>query len=281
MAQELAGKVAIITGGVAGIGRAIVDLYLAEGARVVIADVQQERGDALAAELGANARYQQADVSKADQVEALVARAVAEFGRLDIIVNNAGITDPDRGPLDDATFAGFRRVMDVNLLGVMLCSQYAARQMIKQGDGGSIVNISSSSSLLPGHGVWTYRATKAGVNNFTASIAIDLGPELIRVNAVSPANIPSEMGVYARGGTGVTQEQSEEISRRILDIRMKRHPLKRQSYGKDIAQACVFLGSDRSAQVTGIVLPVDAGSTCGDPQSLIAEITEAREAALR
>lgn len=88
------------------------------------------------------------------------------------------------------------------------------------------------------------------------------------------------MGGYANRGSNVTQEQSDEISRRILDIRMKRHPLKRQSHGRDIAQACVFLGSDRSMQVTGIILPVDAGSTCGDPQSLIAEIAAARDAAL-
>jgi NAD(P)-dependent dehydrogenase (short-subunit alcohol dehydrogenase family) len=280
MARELAGKVAIVTGGVAGIGRAIVDLYLEEGARVVIADVQQERGEALAAELGADVRYRQTDVSRADQVEALVAFAVAEFGRLDIMVNNAGITDLNHGPLVDADFSNFRRIMDVNLLGVMLGAQYAARQMKQQG-GGSIINISSSSALLPGHGLWTYRATKAGVNNFTASIAIDLGPDLIRVNAISPANIPSEMGAYARGGSGIGEEQAERIARTILDIRMKRHPLKRQSHAKDIAQAAVFLGSDRAAQITGIVLPVDAGSTCGDPVSLIAEITEAREAALR
>ena len=277
MAQELAGKVAIVTGGVAGIGRAIVDLYLEEGAKVVIADVQQERGDAVAAELGANVRYKQTDVSKADQVEALVAHAVAEFGRLDIMVNNAGITDLNFGPLVDADFANFRRIMDVNLLGVMLGVQMAARRMKAQG-GGSIVNISSSSALLPGHGLWTYRATKAGVNNFTASAAIDLGTDFIRVNAVSPANIPSEMG-FSRS-RDMTEEQAERFGEAVKDIRMKLHPLKRQSYAKDIAQACVFLGSDRSAQVTGIVLPVDAGSTCGDPQSLIAEINAARETTL-
>jgi NAD(P)-dependent dehydrogenase (short-subunit alcohol dehydrogenase family) len=278
MAQELAGKVAIVTGGVAGIGRAIVDLFLEEGAKVVIADIQQERGYAVAAELGANARYRQTDVSKADQVAALVAHAVSEFGTLDIMVNNAGITDLNHGPLVDADFSNFRRIMDVNLLGVMLGTQAAARHMAQHG-GGSIVNISSSSSLLPGHGLWTYRATKAGVNNFTASAAIDLGPHFIRVNAVSPANIPSEMG-FSRS-KDMTEQQATLFAQMVMDIRMKLHPLKRQSYGRDIAQACLFLGSDRAKQVTGIVLPVDAGSTCGDPQSLIAEIAAAREAALR
>ncbi len=278
MARELEGKVAIVTGGVAGIGRAIVELFLAEGAKVVIADVQQERGDAVVTELGANARFRQSDVSKADQVEALVEYAVSELGTLDIMVNNAGITDLNHGPLIDADFSNFRRIMDVNLLGVMLGCQYAARHMTTRG-GGSIINISSSSALLPGHGLWTYRATKAGVNNFTASIAIDLGPSFVRVNAVSPANIPSEMG-FSRS-KDMSPEQAERFGERVKEIRMKLHPLKRQSYAIDIAQACVFLGSDRSKQVTGIILPVDAGSTCGDPQSLIAEIAEAREAALR
>lgn len=278
MGRELEGKIAIVTGGVAGIGRAIVDLYLEEGAKVVIADVQQERGSPLAAALGINARYRQADVSEADQVEGLVAFAVTEFGGLDIMVNNAGITDLNHGPLVDADFSNFRPIMDVNLLGVMLGAQYAARQMVAQGHGGSIVNISSSSALLPGHGLWTYRATKAGVNNFTASIAIDLGPDLIRVNAVSPANIPSEMG-FSRS-RDMSEEQADQFGQAVKDIRMKLHPLKRQSHAIDIAQACVFLGSDRSKQVTGIVLPVDAGSTCGDPQSLIDEMMAARNAAL-
>ncbi len=232
----------------------------------------------MATELGANVRYQQTDVSNAADVEALVARAVAEFGGLDIFVSNAGITDLNFGPLVDADFDNFRRIMDVNLLGVMLGAQYAARHMTKNG-GGSIINISSSSSLLPGHGLWTYRATKAGVNNFTASAAIDLGVDMIRVNAISPANIPSEMG-FSRSND-MTEEQAGRFGQAVHDIRMKLHPLKRQSYARDIAQAAVFLGSDRSKQVTGIVLPVDAGSTCGDPQSLIAEMTAAREAALQ
>ena len=278
MGQDLAGKVAIITGGAMGIGRASVELFVEHGARVAIADWNEEQGQALADRLGANVFFQKTDVSQEDQLQALVDRTVKDFGGLHIMFNNAGIGDALPKDFLTADFSNFDQVARVNLLGVMLGTQAAARHMAQHG-GGSIVNISSSSSLLPGHGLWTYRATKAGVNNFTASAAIDLGPHFIRVNAVSPANIPSEMG-FSRS-KDMNPEQAALFAQTVMDIRMKLHPLKRQSYGRDIAQACLFLGSDRAKQVTGIVLPVDAGSTCGAPQSLIAEIAEAREAALR
>src|SRR5438067_4492131 len=138
MTQELAGKVAIVTGGANGIGRATVELFAAEGAQVVIADLDEPRGAELAAALGGAARFKRADVSRPDEVQALVDFAVAEYGGLHVMFNNAGFPDNDSRPLLDREFADFERVVNVNLLGVMTGTQFAARRMAKAG-GGSII----------------------------------------------------------------------------------------------------------------------------------------------
>ncbi len=273
MANELAGKVAIITGGAAGIGEATVRLFIEEGAKVVLADVQDARGQALADELGPNCRYRHCDVSKRDEVQALVDYAVAEFGGLHIMNNNAGITDKSPPRFLDDDFSGFQRVIEVNLLGVILGSQIAARHMARNG-GGSIINTASIAATLPSYGVLSYRAAKAGVCNFTQSIAIDLGEYLIRCNVICPGNIPSEIGVY--NAPGQSEEVAEKIRSAIKDVRMDRQPLKSQGEGKDIAHAAVFLGSDRSRQITGLIMPVDAGASAGDSVSLMDRIGEAR-----
>lgn len=277
MAKELEGKVAIVTGGAAGIGEATVELFVREGAKVVIADVQEERGAALAAKLGDAARFKRVDVSRRDEVQALVDFAVSEFGGLHIMNNNAGISDPGVGRFLDDDFAAFRRVIDVNLLGVMLGSQCAARYMAEHG-GGSIINTASIAGTRPGHGVLTYRASKAGVINFTQSIAMDLGEYLIRCNVICPGNIPSEIGVY--NTPGMAPEVAERVRNAVKKVRMDRQPLKSQGLPMDIAHAAVFLGSDRSRQITGLVMPVDAGATAGDAVSLMQQILDARAAAV-
>jgi NAD(P)-dependent dehydrogenase (short-subunit alcohol dehydrogenase family) len=279
MAQELDGKVAIITGGARGIGRATVDRYVEEGARVVIADVNDELGEQAAAELGSAVRYKRTDVSKQADVDALVAFALAEFGGLDVMMNNAGVTDNNFGPLVDADFGNFQRITEVNLLGVFLGAQAAARHMAKHG-GGSIINVASIAGTRPGHGLWTYRAIKAGVCNFTQSAAMDLGPDLIRVNCICPGNIPTDMGSYAHPEPGMTMEDTLLIRDSINAARMRRQALQRQGTVVDIANGAVFLGSDRSAQVTGLIMPIDGGATAGDPISQIAEILDARKSAL-
>jgi NAD(P)-dependent dehydrogenase (short-subunit alcohol dehydrogenase family) len=274
MADALAGKVAIITGGARGLGRGMAELFAEEGARVVIADLREEEGRALAEALGEAARYRQADVSDRVSVQALVDFAVSEFGGLDAICNNAGLSDEAYGSLLDADFAAFERVMAVNVKGVMLGTQIAARHMARHG-GGSIINVSSISGVQPGFGFFNYRASKAAVINFSQTAAIELGQHLIRVNCICPGNIPTEMGTYAATGDE-SDDKAQRIKQAVAEVRMGWQPLKRQGSPRDIAEAALFLASDRSRQISGQVLSVDGAATAGMAKSLIGEILEAR-----
>jgi NAD(P)-dependent dehydrogenase (short-subunit alcohol dehydrogenase family) len=279
MGQDLAGKVAIITGGANGIGRASVELFVEQGAKVAIADWDEARGQELADRLGPDTIFQKTDVSERDQVQALVDRTVAHFGGLHIMFNNAGIGDGLPADFLTADFGNFDKVARVNLLGVILGSQIAARHMAANG-GGSIINTSSIGGTRPGHGVFVYRAVKAGVVNFTQSIAMELGDHLIRVNAICPGNIPTSMAEFRRPEPGMTEADMDRVLAAVNGARMRRQALKRQGSPRDIAEAAVFLGSDRSAQITGLIMPVDAGASAGDPISQLQEINEARAAAL-
>jgi NAD(P)-dependent dehydrogenase (short-subunit alcohol dehydrogenase family) len=209
--------------------------------------VNEERGEALAAELGDAAAFTATDVADADQMQAAVDTAVERFGGLHVMVNNAGIGSSRRRFLDD-DFRDFERVTRVNLLGVMVGSQRAARHMAAHG-GGSIVNITSIGGINAGAGLMTYRATKAAVIHLTRSIAIDLAEHAVRVNCIAPAHIPTEINTHY----DVTQ------------IIAMMQPLQRQGSPGDVAEAALFLASDRAAQITGIVLPVDGGTTTGAP----------------
>ena len=185
MGDELSGKVAIVTGGAGGLGGAMVERFVEEGARVVIADIDDERGEELAEKLGDAAAFQHTDVADAEQVQALVDFAVARFGALHVMVNNVGISSSRRRFLDD-DLADFERVMAVNLLGVMLGIQRAARHMARNG-GGSIINITSIGGINAGPGLMNYRAAKAAVVHLSQSTAIDLAEHGIRVNCIAPA----------------------------------------------------------------------------------------------
>ncbi len=258
MGQELSGKVAIVTGGASGIGRATVELFVEEGAQVVIADVDAAHGEDVAAKLGAAAAFKQTDVADADQVQELVDFAVARFGGLHVMFNNAGISDKMYGSFLDHDLKNFSPVMAVNLFGVMVGSQRAARHMAKSG-GGSIINTTSTAAIKPGRGNMIYRASKAAVVQVTKSLAIDLAEHGIRVNCIAPGHIPTGMTTYDM--TAV--------------IRVNQ-PLQRQGMPIDVAYAALYLASERSAQVTGLVLPVDGGTTVGSPASLLQELMAAR-----
>ena len=277
MGQELEGKVAIITGGASGIGRATVQLFVEHGAKVVIADLDALRGAELAKALGANALFKRTDVADADQVQALVDFAVARFGGLHVMFNNAGISGAMHGRFLDDALKDFQRVMGVNLLGVMLGSQRAARHMARQG-GGSIINTSSIAADLAGFGVMTYRASKAAVVQFSKSIAIDLAEYGIRVNCIAPGHIPTEMTAYA--APGMTQDAVERVGKAVGAVLMANQPLKRRGSPQDVAEAALYLAGDRSAQVTGMVLPVDGGITAGDPVNHLQAIMAARARAM-
>ena len=254
---QLHGKVAIVTGGAGGLGRGIVELFVEEGANVVIADVDHEAGEALAAELGATTAFKQTDVAHADQIQAVVDFAVEHFGGLHIMCNNAGIGGTFKRFLDD-DFADFDRVMAVNIFGVMVGSQRAARHMAEHG-GGAIVNITSIGGINAGGGVMAYRATKAAVIHVTRSIAVELAAKGIRVNCVAPAHIP----------TAINANLDQSLIVKAMQ------PLQRVGSPRDVAEAVLYLASDRAAQITGVVLPVDGGTTAGSPPRSIKHLLAA------
>ncbi|MBO0677973.1 SDR family oxidoreductase [Mycolicibacterium sp. S2-37] len=260
MSGELQGKVAIVTGGSSGIGRGIVERFVAEGAKVVIGDVQRELGEALAAELGPDALFHPTDVGDQGQIAAVVATAVDRFGGLDVMVNNAGVSSPLRRGLFDEDFAEFDRVMRVNLLGLMAGTRDAGKYMADNG-GGSIINLGSIGGIQAGGGVPVYRSSKAAILHFTKCAAIELAHYEIRVNCIAPGNIPTP--ILASSATGEDKARLERFEARIREQMRNDRPLKREGVAADVAEAALYLATDRSRYVTGIVLPVDGGTVAG------------------
>jgi NAD(P)-dependent dehydrogenase (short-subunit alcohol dehydrogenase family) len=258
--NELAGKVAIVTGGASGIGRGTVEKFLTDGARVVIADVEADRGQALASALGTDTFFQQTDVSDPEQVGALVAAAVQRFGGLDIMVNNAGVSGTMHRRFLEDDLADFHRIMAVNVLGVMAGTRDAARHMSANG-GGSIINMTSIGGIQAGGGVMTYRASKAAVIQFTKSAAIELAYYEVRVNAIAPGNIPTPL--LKTSALDMDAEQLERYEAGIRETMRSDRPLKREGTAEDIAEAALYFASERSRYVTGTVLPVDGGTVAG------------------
>ena len=277
MTQELAGKVAIVTGGASGIGRATVELFAAEGAKVVLADVNDAQGEALAAGLGASVLYKRTDVSQRDQVQALVDFAIERFGGLHIMFNNAGISGAQHARFLDDPLQDFNKVIGINLFGALVGTQCAARHMKNHG-GGVILNNASIAGVLPGQALITYRASKAALIMISKSNAIDLAEYNIRVNVLAPGHIRTPLTSFA------PPDASPEVAARVkqavgaaFDVNQ---PLKRTGRPEDVAQVVLFMCSDRSAQITGTVLPVDGGITAGDPVNHLNDIMRARAEAL-
>ncbi len=258
MTGELEGKVAVVTGAANGIGRSMAEMFVHEGAKVVIADVDDVAGVKVAADLGDAATFQHTDVSDRDSVRAAVEVAVEHFGALHVMVNNAGISGAPRRLMQD-DLREFERIMAVDLFGVMVGTQEAARVM---GEGGSIISTTSIAGISPGVAFASYRAAKAGVAHFSRCAAIELAELGIRVNVIAPGNIATDINAVFDTKTIVGKLQ----------------PLQRLGTTQDIANAAVYLASERSAQVTGLVLPVDGGTTLGTPAPRIGEITKQRTA---
>lgn len=260
MSEELAGKVAIVTGGASGIGRGIVERFLAEGAKVVIGDVQTELGESVAAEGGASAHFHHTDVGDQEQVARLVDTTVQRFGGLHVMVNNAGRSSPLKKGLFAEDFSEFDSVMRINLLGVMAGTRDAGRYMAEHG-GGAIINMASIGGILAGGGVATYRASKAAIIQFSKSAAIELAQYEIRVNCIAPGNIPTP--ILRSAATEEDRDKLERFETRIRQQMREDRPLKREGTPGDVAEAVLYFATDRSRYVTGTVLPVDGGTVAG------------------
>ncbi|MCV7229002.1 SDR family NAD(P)-dependent oxidoreductase [Mycolicibacterium komossense] len=263
LARDLAGKVAVITGGSSGIGKGMAEKFAAEGAAVVIADIVDDRGEAVAAELndqGGTALFVHTDVAEPAQIGRLVAATVDTFGGLDIMVNNAGISGTMHRKFLEDDLADFHKVLSVNLLGVMAGTRDAGRHMSTHG-GGSIINLTSIGGIQAGGGVQTYRASKAAVIQFTKSAAIELAYYGIRVNAIAPGNIPTPL--LKSSASDENRAAVEEFEAGIRQTMRDDRPLKREGTAEDVAEAALYFASDKSRYVTGTVLPIDGGTVAG------------------
>jgi NAD(P)-dependent dehydrogenase (short-subunit alcohol dehydrogenase family) len=276
MSGDLAGKVAIVTGGASGIGRASVELFAAHGAKVVIVDVDAERGHELAGSLGEATVFLVADVASEGDSQAMVDLALSKFGQLDIMFNNAGVSCQGFTSLLDETFGDFDRVMRINVLGPMLGTRNAARAM--KGRGGVILNNASIAGTLAGIGMLTYRASKAALIQFSKSAAIDLGQHGIRVNCIVPGHVRTGLSSFQEQGAAAAT--ARKIAEGVDAAYLRNQALKSRGEPSDVAEAALYLASDRARYITGIVLPVEAGVTAGDPVNHLQEILDVRAAAL-
>lgn len=253
---KLDGKVAVVTGGASGIGDATVRLFVEEGAQVIIADIQDNRGETLADVLGGRAVYQHTDVSKETELERAVGRAVSEYGRLDCMLNNAGFGGAV-GPIEDIPADEYDVTMNVLLRGVFLGMKHAARQMKKQGSG-TIISTASVAGLVAGQSPHIYSAAKAAVIQLTRSVAVELGESGIRVNCICPGGIATPIFKAAFPDADETL-----VVEAVKPLLAELSPLKRSGLPEDIANAAAWLASDDSSFVNGHALVVDGGLVGG------------------
>jgi 3-oxoacyl-[acyl-carrier protein] reductase len=245
--QRLAGKVSIITGAAQGIGLATALKFAREGAQVVVCDVRQAAVDQAVAQCqtqGAQAVGKVVDVTQRDMVDAVVKQIKDQWGRIDVLVNNAGITQDAR--LQKMTIEQFDRVIDVNLRGVFHCAQAVADTMVAQGSG-VILNASSVVGIYGNFGQTNYAASKFGVIGFTKTWSRELGPKGVRVNAVAPGFVATPI--------------LSTIPDKVMHEMIERVPLKRLGQPEDIANVYAFLASDEAAYINGAVIEVSGGMT--------------------
>jgi len=250
MGTRLANKVAVITGAGSGMGKAMAEMFTAEGAKVVCADISGKEKE-VAASIGAAALPLHADVAKEEDVRNLIAFAEERFGRLDILCNNAGFGG-GMAPLHEQTTESWDRVHATNLRGVFFGMKYGVMSMMKTG-GGAIVNTTSASGVVGWKHHSIYGAAKAGVNQLTKSAALDYAHLKIRINAVAPGTI----------WTGLVQASKQYAEPPPGYFRLPGIPMDRWGTAREIAAAALFLASDEASYITGHILPVDGGYCVG------------------
>jgi NAD(P)-dependent dehydrogenase (short-subunit alcohol dehydrogenase family) len=260
--MRLDGRVALITGASSGLGEATGRRFVAEGARVVLADVQAERGKLVADELGPSALFVHTDVTDEDSVAGAVDAAVAEFGRLDVMFNNAGIIGAV-GPIAELNLTDYEFTVAVNLRGVVLGSKHAARVMVPRGSG-VILATTSPAAVAGGLGPHVYSATKAAVIGLTQSVAAELRPQGIRVNAIMPGAMVTAMTADLTAGDPNALDRARD---KMAATAITPRP----GLPADIAAAAVYLASDDAAFVTGAVLHVDGGLSTAPGSSPFAQ----------
>lgn len=254
MAGRLEGKVAAITGAASGFGAGAARRFVAEGAKVVIGDIQDEAGEALAAELGDAAVYVHCNVTIEDEVANMVDTAVSQFGQLDIMYNNAGVVGAV-GPIATTPAEEWNRTMDIHVNGCFYGCKHAARVMIPRGTG-SIVSMSSTAGIQGGLGPHAYTAAKHAIVGITKSVAAELAKHGIRANCISPAGMATPMVAATMG-----DHTDLEATRKNL---AETSPLKgRPGLPEDVVNAALWLASDESGYTSGLTLTTDAGLTIG------------------
>jgi NAD(P)-dependent dehydrogenase (short-subunit alcohol dehydrogenase family) len=255
---DLHGQSVIVTGAANGIGRAMARAFAATGADVVVADVIAQDGEQTVAAIideGGSAAFVEADVSQADDARRLVAAAVERFGRLDVLVNNAGVGGT-RLPVHELEPEDFDRVIDVNLRGTFLCSKYAIPHLLAAGSG-RIINTASTYGMIAAPLSAAYCASKAAIINLTRQMAIDYSPQGLRVNALCPGYIDTGLG---RRGPTLTPAQYAAANA-VRETAAALQPLGRQGTPAEVAGVAVFLASPEASFITGAILPVDGGCT--------------------
>jgi NAD(P)-dependent dehydrogenase (short-subunit alcohol dehydrogenase family) len=256
---RLNGKVAVITGATSGIGWRTAEIFVAEGAKIVIAGRRTAEGEALAKQLGPNCAFLRTDVTVEEQMSALIALAVEKFGRIDCLFNNAG-GPAQTGGIEGLDVGRFDAAMATLVRSVMLGMKHAAPYMKKQGSG-SIINNGSIAGRLAGFSSsMVYSAAKAAVNHLTKCVAMELGESGVRVNSISPGAIAT--GIFGKA-LGLSTEAAEKTAAKMRDIYKTAQPIQRAGLPDDIAHAAVFLASDESSFVNGHDLVVDGAITGG------------------
>ena len=262
MAGRLDGKVALITGGASGIGLGTVELFVAEGAKVVAADIQDEKGAMLEKRFPGQVAYVHCDVTSEAEIEAAVKKAKTEFGGLDILFNNAGISDRMTS-IGEITADGWSWIFDILVRGPALGMKHAVPLMLERG-GGSIINTASIAGLQAGFGPIAYSTAKAGVIHMSRVAAAQLSPQKIRVNAICPGLIATSI---FGASFGLPREVADQMAARVAENAAAAQPVPKAGLPDDIAQAALYLASDAAAFVSGTHIVVDGGITVGGRHS--------------